>query len=136
VAGTPLTSVPWVSINYPFGCGTTRQGPTGYKLVQVAYTPAAQLKVAVVMVECNAGAGTPPVELLVYDGASSPLTPHLAQTLIAVSSQYQASGFTASGTTLTATVNGFSSPAIPNCCPDVHKTLTWHWTASGYQPGA
>jgi hypothetical protein len=87
------------------------------------------------MVECNAGAGTPPVELLVYDGASGPLAPHLAQTLVAVSSQYQASRFTATGAALTVDVSGFSSPAVPNCCPDVHKTLAWHWTATGYQPG-
>jgi hypothetical protein len=87
------------------------------------------------MVECNSGAGTPPVELLVYDRASSPHAPHLAQTLIATSSQYQAARFTASGATLTIAVNGFSSPTVPNCCPDVHRTLTWHWTGSGYQPG-
>jgi hypothetical protein len=135
-AGTPLTSVAWASINYPFGCGTTLQGAVGYRVVQVAYPESAPgRKVAIVMVECNAGAGTPPVELLVYDGASSPLAPHLAQTLIAVSSRYQASRFTASGATLAVNVNGFSSAAVPNCCPDVHETLTWHWTASGYQPG-
>jgi hypothetical protein len=136
VAGTPLTSVLWANINYPFACGTTLQGPVGYKVVQIAYPqPAPGRSVAIVMVECNAGAGTPPVELLVYDGASSPLVPHLTQTLIAVSSQYQASLFTASGSSLTVAVNGFSSSAVPNCCPDVHKTLSWHWTVSGYQPG-
>jgi hypothetical protein len=128
--------VPWASINFPFTCGTTLQGPVGYKVVQVAYPqPAPGRKVAVVMVECNAGAGTPPVALFVYDRVSSPLAPHLAQTLIGVSSRYQAARFTASGGTLSATVNAFSSAAVPNCCPDVHKTLTWHWTSSGYQPG-
>ena len=25
---------------------------------------------------------------------------------------------------------------VPNCCPDIHMTLAWHWTGSGYQPGA
>jgi hypothetical protein len=128
--------VPWASVNYPFECGTTLQGPVGYKVVQVAYPqPVPGRKVAIVMVECNAGAGTPPVELLVYDGASSPLAPHLVQTLIAIASQYQASQFTANGALLTVAVNGFSSPAVPNCCPDVHKTLSWHWTVIGYQPG-
>jgi hypothetical protein len=110
-----LASVAWASINYPFGCGTTLQGvqgAVGYKVVQLSYTESAPgRKVAIVMVECNAGAGTPPVELLVYDGASSPLAPHLAQTLIPVSSQYQASRFTASGATLAVNVNGFSSAA-------------------------
>jgi hypothetical protein len=128
--------VSWASVSYPFGCGSTLQGPVGYKVVQVGYPHAAPGRtVAVVMVECNAGAGTPPVELLVYDGASSSLVPHLAQTLTTTASRYQASGFTASGATLTVTVNGFSSSAVPNCCPDVHTTLSWHWTGSGYQPG-
>ena len=36
-ASTPLTAVPWASINYPFTCGTTLQGAVGYKVVQVAY---------------------------------------------------------------------------------------------------
>jgi hypothetical protein len=131
-----LTSVPWASITYPFGCGTTLQGPVGYRVVHVAYPePAPGRKVAVVMVECHSGAGTPPVELLVYDAAPGTLAPHLSQTLIQVSSRYQASAFTASGATLTLGVNGFSSPSVPNCCPDVHTTLSWHWTASGYQSG-
>jgi hypothetical protein len=109
----------------------------GYKVVQVAYPqPAPGRTVAIVMVECNAGAGTPPVELLVYDRASSSLVPHLAQTLVTTASRYQASRVTASGATVTIAVNGFSSTAVPNCCPDVHTTLTWHWTGSGYQAGA
>jgi hypothetical protein len=136
VAGRNLTSIEWTNIDYPFGCGSTLQGPVGYQVVQVAYPQTAPGRtVAIVMVECKAGAGTPPVALLVYDTASSPLAPHLAQTLIAISSRYQASKFTASGPLATIAVSGFSSPAVPNCCPDVHKTLTWHWTAGGYQPG-
>jgi hypothetical protein len=108
----------------------------GYRIVQIAYPqPAPGLNVAIVMVECNSGAGTPPVELLVYRGASSPLAPHLTQTLISVSSHYQASRFSATAASLTVAANGFSSVAVPNCCPDVHKTLNWHWTFSGYQPG-
>jgi hypothetical protein len=137
VAGTSLTSVPWARVAYPFQCGTTLQGPVGYRVVQVAYPqPAPGRSLAIVMVECNSGAGTPPVELLVYDGASSRLTPHLAQTLIAVSSRYQASLFAADGATVTVAVSGFNSSTVPNCCPDIHQTLTWHWTGSDYQPGA
>jgi hypothetical protein len=128
--------VGWASIIYPFSCGTTLQGRVGYRVVQVAYPqPAHGRKVAVVMVECNNGAGTPPVALLVYNEAASPLAPHLAQTLIAVSSRYQASGFTVSGPNLSAAVNGFSSLSVPNCCPDIHTTLTWHWAGSAYQSG-
>jgi hypothetical protein len=137
VAGTSLTSVSWAGVTYPFQCGTTLQGPVGYRVVQVAYPQAAPGQtLAIVMVECNSGAGTPPVELLVYDGASSPLAPHLAQTLVEVSSRYQASRFTAGGSSVTVAVSGFSSTAVANCCPDIHMTLTWHWTGRGYQPGA
>jgi hypothetical protein len=137
VAGPSLTSVPWAGVTYPFQCGSTLQGLVGYRVVQVAYPqPAPERSLAIVMVECNSGAGTPPVELLVYDGTSSRLAPHLAQTLIAVSSRYQASVFAADGPTVTVAVSGFSSTAVPNCCPDIHMTLAWHWTGSGYQPGA
>jgi hypothetical protein len=136
VEGLPLSSVQWASISYPFSCGSTLQGPVGYRVVQVAYPdPAPNQTVAIVMVECNSGAGTPPIDLLVYDHATSTHAPHLAQTLIDMSAQYQASGFSATGNTVTVAVAGFSSPNVPNCCPDIHRTLTWRWSGGSYQPG-
>jgi hypothetical protein len=129
--GVPLTSVDWQSVSYPLA---TRCAPVGVRVVQVAYpNPTGNTPLAAVLVECNAGAGTPPVVLYVYDGAVSTRQPHLASTLVSDTDEWQAASFSAAGTDLTMNVAGFSSATVPNCCPDVHTQLVWRWTGSGYQ---
>jgi hypothetical protein len=129
----PLQLVQWATVEYPMqaDCGTVFNPPVVVQ--QVAYPePVAGVQLAVVMVRCNAGAGTPASAVYVYDGAPSASAPHLAATLITDSDGWQVAAFTAEGATVTVPVNGFSSSSVPNCCPDVHATLTWSWTSAGY----
>jgi hypothetical protein len=129
--GVSLHSVDWNAVTYPIA---PRCAPVGVRGAQVVYpSPAPGAQLAAVLAECNAGAGTPPVVLYVYDGASSPRTPHLAATLVSDSDDWQASTLTTSGATLRLPVRGFSSTSVPNCCPDVQTTLVWQWNGSGYR---
>jgi hypothetical protein len=132
--GVALQSVDWAAVVYPMhpGCGPGFTPPTSVGRVAYA-TPAPDAQVAVVLVRCTVGAGTPPVSLFVYDGATSTHSPHLAATLVADADEWQASDFTVDGAALHLPVSGFSSTSVANCCPDVHATLQWRWSASGYQ---
>jgi hypothetical protein len=125
-----LHSVRWGAVRYPIA---SRCSPVGVRVVQVAYVdPGPRTHDALVLAECNSGAGTPPVVLYVYDRASSARNPHLAATLVADTDQWQASSFSANGADLTMPAYGFSSNNVPNCCPDVRTTLAWRWNGSGY----
>lgn len=35
--------------------------------------------------------------------------------------------FTVRDGVVSATLLGYSSPAIPSCCPDQQEKVTWHW---------
>jgi hypothetical protein len=133
-AGIALRSVQWSSVLYPMTshCGTVFNPAISVR--QVAYpnpTPGVQL--AAVLVRCNVGAGTPPVALYLYDRATSTRSPHLVETLVTDTDEWQANTFAVNGAMIDLPVAGFSSNAIPNCCPDVRTTLAWRWTGSTYQ---
>ena len=133
-AGVALQSVRWTSVRYPMAphCGHVFNPPVS--IGQIAYPiPAPGVQLAVVLVRCTSGAGTPPVAVYVYDRATSTTLPHLAGTLVADTDEWQASTFSVSGATVSLPVAGFSSTALPNCCPDVHTTLIWRWTGSKYR---
>jgi hypothetical protein len=133
-AGVALQSVRWASVLYPFAthCGNVFNPPVSLRQVAFA-APAPGVHVAVVMVSCTVGAGTPPVAVYVYDHATAATAPHLAATLVADTNEWQARAFTINGAMITLPVGGFSSLSVPNCCPDVHATLVWRWTGSQYR---
>jgi hypothetical protein len=133
-AGVALPSVRWASVLYPIAthCGNVFNPAVSVRQVAFA-APAPGVHVAVVMVSCTVGAGTPPVAVYVYDHATTTTAPHLAGTLVADTNDWQASAFTVNGAMITLPVDGFSSLSVPNCCPDVRATLVWRWTGSQYQ---
>ena len=133
-AGVPLTSVQWDSVVYPIASQCGDLFHPAVLVRQVAYaSPVPGVDLAVVMVRCNSGAGTPSVAVYVYDGATATDAPHLAGTLVRVSDGWQASAFSVDGATITLPVYGFSSATVPNCCPDVHASLNWSWSGSRYE---
>lgn len=135
-AGVPLSSVSWSQVAYPFDCDQF-----GYALESVrAANPVMYAQpehgktVAVVAVRCNAGAGSPPTALLVYDGATAAAEPHLLQTLQSVEEDRLVTSLAASGPRVTESFDGYSSSAITRCCPDVHASAAWVWSGRRYQP--
>jgi hypothetical protein len=133
-SAVPLSSVDWGSVSYPIAprCGDVFHPPVTVGHVGYA-APAGGVHLAIVEVACTHGAGTPPVAVYVYDGASSTSTPHLAATLVAASDGWQANALRVDGSAVSLPVYGFSSASIPNCCPDVRTTLVWHWSGSRYE---
>lgn len=132
--GVPLGTVEWSRVTYPVECGT-KAHPLGYRVLKVSYSnPAPHRQAAIVLVNCNTGAGTPPVDLFVYSGASTVTAPRLLQVLISSRSKnYQANGFTVSGSTITMAAASFSSAQVPQCCPNVHSVLHWTWNGDMYR---
>lgn len=125
-----LENVDWAHTQYPLDCDGF-----GWRVWSVAYAqPTADLEVALVLVTCDAGAGTPPVELYVFDNADSATTPHLADTLVTAADNWQANEVIADEATVSLPVHGFSSAEVPRCCPDITATLTWVWNGNAYQP--
>lgn len=124
-----LTAVDWDHVTYPIDCGNVAAKP----LTVVPAEPSPGTRLSVVMVACDAGAGTPPRSVFVYDGAASPVAPHLSQVLTRDDATRITSTITATGATITATGGTYSGSA-PRCCPDGSFTERWAWTGMKYGP--
>lgn len=133
----PPSEMAWSTVAFPVndGCGPGQRFPWAVSQV-TTMTPATGPQLAILLVHCQSGAGTPPSNLLVYDGATSAASPHYLTTLFGWPTQdYQASSFSVSGTSVTIDVDGFSTTSVPNCCPNVHKTLQWTWANGQFRSG-
>jgi hypothetical protein len=95
--------------------------------------PAVGVRVALVLVTCDAGAGSPPAGLFVYDRAESASSAHLAQTLVQPEEGWLANDVVAEAADVSLAVGGYSSDDITRCCPDVSDTLTWQWDGDSYR---
>lgn len=129
--GVDLAAVRWEAVAYPVDCGPT----TGTRVLDVQLAqPDALQRVALVMVACDAGAGSPPRTILVFDRADSPSTPHLAQILTQDGLDRITSTMTIQGATVATAGGTYSSAAIPRCCPDGEFTARWAWNGTRYSP--
>lgn len=124
-----FSGVDWASLSYPVSCGGQTVG------LASAYTsPEPTAHLAVVMVSCRAGAGSPPSAVLVFDNSGPAGAPKLRQTLLSYQDDWLPAKdeTTVSGNSLSVTVYGYSRASIPHCCPDIHTTLTWSWSGGTY----
>lgn len=124
-----LTGVNWAKVTYPFDCGSV-----GYF---VERSRSADLNGdgyldAVVLVRCDAGAGSPPSGLYAFDGTSSPRRPRLLATLMSPTDNRLAADFSIHDTTVEMVAHGYSSDRVARCCPDQTLDLTWTWHGSTY----
>jgi hypothetical protein len=119
-------SVRWASVRYEIS------GGCGGNPVQVqeasAFRPPGGPQLALVLVRCRSAAELPASSLFVYDGATSATRPTLLATLLRSGQDMVVTGgLEVDGGTVTLSVAGYSSVAVPQCCPDVHRTLRWRW---------
>ncbi|SHM45553.1 hypothetical protein [Actinacidiphila paucisporea] len=86
-----------------------------------------------VVVRCHTDTGTPPSGVYVL---SAPRTaggpPRIAVTLVKPQDNRQVTGFRLEGRTVRATVLGFSSDSVPQCCPDLRRDYSWEWRDGRY----
>lgn len=123
-----LANVNWDEVEYPMDCGST-----GAKVLdQRLATPQSGHHVAVVLAACDAGAGSPPRSIFVYDSATSATQPHLLQTLSTDGLSRMTGTIRADGATVVASGTSYSDDTVPRCCPDGTFTTSWTWNGGGY----
>lgn len=125
--GLTLRNVDWARANYPISCGTA-----GHNASVTYMAPSADTELALVVVACVAGAGTPPIEALVYDRALSPTSAHILQTLVRTGDYWLYEGQSVGAGSLSLNVEGYSSAVIVRSHPDIATTLTWQWSGDRY----
>lgn len=124
----PLGSVNWDAVSYPMDCGGVGSPPLQVVLAE----PAPGIEVAVVLVACAAGAGSPPRTIFVYDRADSVDAPHLLRTLWQDGWLRLTASVAADGAELVATGGTYSSRQVTRCCPDGTFTTRWSWSGDRY----
>ncbi|MEO3975348.1 hypothetical protein [Streptomyces sp. CAU 1734] len=85
----------------------------------------------VVAARCDAGSGTPPNGIWVLttgrDGA-----PRVVATLLEPAERRTADTLTVRNGTISATLLGYSSDAVPGCCPDQREKAEWRWRDAAF----
>jgi hypothetical protein len=124
-----LSTVDWAKVTYPFDCGKVGYFVERSRLADLngdGYLD------AVVLVRCDAGAGSPPSGLYAFDGTSSPRQPRLLATLMSPNDDRLAADFSIEDTTVVMVAHGYSSARVARCCPDETLQLRWTWHGSSY----
>lgn len=78
------------------------------------------------VVRCDAGFGTPPsgVYVVTRDRTGKP---RVVATLITPKDRLNVTEFAVRDGAVTATLLGYSSDAVPSCCPDTEERAEWRW---------
>ncbi len=83
----------------------------------------------VVAVRCESGSGTPPSGLYVLARqAAQGSAPRVVATLVDPAEKLSVDALAVRDGTVTATLLGYSSDAVPRCCPDERRQAKWQWT--------
>ncbi|MFI8854396.1 hypothetical protein [Streptomyces sp. 891-h] len=119
---------------YPLDCGPAEAGVDVLDKAAADFDgDGAQETVAVV--RCQARGGTPPSAVFVLTGA--PGQPRIGATLVEQREGMSVDDLAVRGTTISATLLGYSSADVPRCCPDKRRTVKWEWSQGKFalRPG-
>ncbi|MEU6773983.1 hypothetical protein [Streptomyces sp. NPDC046759] len=86
----------------------------------------------VAVVHCDSAMGTPPDAVYVLTRSPDSTTPRVVATLVDPKDRLTVTDFSVRSGTVGATLLGYSSDAVPNCCPDVRTPAKWHWNGSAF----
>ncbi|MGP3974622.1 hypothetical protein ACTWQF_11555 [Streptomyces sp. 8N114] len=111
---------------YPLDCGPSGAG------IDVLDKAAADFDgdgtaETVAVVRCQARGGTPPSAVFVLSGTAQSGRPRIAATLVEHRERMSVQDLAVRGTTISATLLGYSSANVPRCCPDKRRTVKWEW---------
>ncbi|MFF9202301.1 hypothetical protein ACF1AE_10805 [Streptomyces sp. NPDC014986] len=81
----------------------------------------------VAAVHCDAPMGTPPDGVYVLTRAAGSTGPRVVATLVDPGDRTNVDDFAVRDGEVTATLLGYSSAAVPSCCPDVRESVKWRW---------
>lgn len=85
----------------------------------------------VVAARCDAGSGTPPSGLYVL-AAGRDAGPRVVATLVEPALKQSVGELAVRDRTITATLLGYSSAAVPSCCPDEQERVKWLWAGGKF----
>ncbi|MGW0333584.1 hypothetical protein ACWD0J_17225 [Streptomyces sp. NPDC003011] len=81
----------------------------------------------VAVVHCDAPMGTPPDGVYVLTRAADTGRPRVVATLVDPKDRRTVTDFALRDKAVFATLLGYSTSAVPSCCPDVEDGATWRW---------
>lgn len=85
----------------------------------------------VAVARCAAGSGTPPSGVYVLTQGSG-VTPRVVATLVDPAQEMSVGDFAVRDGIISATLLGYSSAAVPRCCPDQQEEVTWQWQGGAF----
>ncbi|MEU1011487.1 hypothetical protein [Streptomyces sp. NPDC005890] len=86
----------------------------------------------VAVVHCDAPMGTPPDGVYVLTRAADGGKPRVVATLVEPKQRLTVTDFALRARAVSATLLGYSSDAVPSCCPDVKTPAKWRWNGSAF----
>ncbi|MYR02349.1 MULTISPECIES: hypothetical protein [unclassified Streptomyces] len=84
------------------------------------------------VVHCDSAMGTPPDGVYVLTRAADGHTPRVVATLVDPKDRLTVTDFALHNGTVSATLLGYSSDAVPRCCPDTKTPAAWHWNGKAF----
>jgi hypothetical protein len=86
----------------------------------------------VAVVHCDSAMGTPPDGVYVVTRPSDGGKPRVVATLVDPQDRVTVTAFSIRARGVDATLLGYSSSAVPNCCPDLKTPVKWQWNGSAF----
>ncbi|MFE8945673.1 hypothetical protein [Streptomyces sp. NPDC007856] len=86
----------------------------------------------VAVVHCDSAMGTPPDGVYVLTRSTDGDQPRVVATLVDPKNRLTVTDFSIRAGTVAATLLGYSSDAVPNCCPDLKTPTKWHWNGTAF----
>ncbi len=131
-AGTQVRSAPATADPAPSTAGVTFPLQCGPVKAVVARQASGDLDhdgrpETVAVVHCDASMGTPPDGVYVLTRTDGATTARVVATLVDPKDRYTVTDFAVRAGAVTATLLGYSSPDVPNCCPDLKDSAKWQW---------
>ncbi|MFF4093612.1 hypothetical protein ACFYYY_07080 [Streptomyces sp. NPDC001834] len=85
----------------------------------------------VAVVHCAAGSGTPPSGVYVLTQGSG-AAPRVVATLVDPAQRTSVGDLAVRDGVVLATLLGYSSEAVPRCCPDQREQVSWRWQGGAF----
>ncbi|MEV6118211.1 hypothetical protein AB0L59_38520 [Streptomyces sp. NPDC052109] len=86
----------------------------------------------VAVVHCDSAMGTPPDGVYVLTRSTDTGTARVVATLVDPKDRLTVTDLSLHAGTVAATLLGYSSDAVPNCCPDLKTPTKWHWNGNAF----
>ncbi|GAA3135031.1 hypothetical protein GCM10010521_21170 [Streptomyces rameus] len=86
----------------------------------------------VAVVHCDAPMGTPPDGVYVLTRSADRARPRVIATLVEPGERLTVTDFAVHARAVSATLLGYSSDAVPSCCPDTKTPATWQWKGNAF----